>query len=418
MGSIHMTTTAKAWHLALAIVSGSACAGALAQEFSYSGFGTVGAAVSNKDYKYQRFITDNGTVKRDSVLGVQFDAKFSAQWSATLQAKVAPAADNDSKWETSAAWAFVSWRPSNEWLIRAGKVRLPLYLFSENLDVGQSYEFVRMPTEMYSISPTTDIAGLYVTRNWALDSGDLSLDVYSGRAPTVMQRSYSRDTGTAFISVTTRVTGGVLTLRAEDSTWRLGLHHAKSDFNDDQIQAPATIQNIPLGGGYNVYLPTAFVREFRNDIVTFGFDISLPSDWRLIGEFERNFQRDIALGANTAGGYLSVLRKMDRITPYVTVASLKTVGATARTRQDIADVVAPPLFEADQRQLLDTIPFYDQYSLSLGASYALTPQSKLKGEWMHTWINKGSAMVDSPAGAAPVSNDTIDVLSLSYNFVF
>mgnify|MGYP003417478779 CR=1 FL=1 len=90
-----MTTTAKAWHLALAIVSGSACAGALAQEFSYSGFGTVGAAVSNKDYKYQRFITDNGTVKRDSVLGVQFDAKFSSQWSATLQAKVAPAEDNE-----------------------------------------------------------------------------------------------------------------------------------------------------------------------------------------------------------------------------------------------------------------------------------------------------------------------------------
>ena len=68
--------------------------------------------------------------------------------------------------------------------------------------------------------------------------------------------------------------------------------------------------------------------------------------------------------------------------------------------------------------MLDTTPFYDQYSLSLGASYALTPQSKLKGEWMHTWIGKGSAMVDSPAGAGPVTNDTIDVLSLSYNFVF
>lgn len=413
-----MTITAKAWRLALAIVSSSTCAGAIAQEVTYSGFGTVGVAASNKDYTYQRFITDNGTIKRDSVLGVQFDAKFSAQWSATLQAKVAPALDDDGKWEASAAWAFVSWRPSNEWLIRAGKVRLPLYLFSENLDVGQSYEFVRMPTEMYSIAPTTDIAGLYVTRNWALDSGDLSLDVYSGRAPTVVQRSYSRDAGPIFISVATRVTGGVLTLRAEDSTWRLGIHHANSGFNDDQIQAPATLQNVPAGGPYNVYMPTASVRKFRNDIVTFGFDINLPDDWRLIGEFERNFQRDIALGANTAGGYLSVLRKMDRITPYVTVASLKTVGATARTRQDIADVVAPPLFEADQRQLLDTIPFYDQYSLSLGASYALTPQSKLKGEWMHTWINKGSAMVDSPAGAAPVSNDTIDVLSLSYNFVF
>ena len=57
MGSIHMTTTAKAWHLALAIVSGSACAGALAQEFSYSGFGTVGYTISDQANHYQRFIS-------------------------------------------------------------------------------------------------------------------------------------------------------------------------------------------------------------------------------------------------------------------------------------------------------------------------------------------------------------------------
>jgi len=414
-----MSITAKTWRLALAVVvAATTGVGAQAQEFSYSGFGTVGAAVSNQDDNYQRFVSDNGTVKRDSVLGVQFDAKFSAQWSATLQAKVAPAMDDDRKWETSAAWAFASWRPNNEWLIRAGKVRLPLYLFSENLDVGQSYEFVRMPTEMYSIAPTTDIAGLYVTRNWALDSGDLSLDVYSGRASTVVQRVYSRDMGAMFISANTRVTGSVLTLRGEDSTWRVGVHHAKSGFNDDTAQAPAALQNMPLGGPYSVYVPTAYVREFRNDIVTFGFDLNLPHAWRLIGEFERNFQRDIALGANTAGGYLSVLRKMDRITPYVTLSSLKTVGATARIRRDLAEVVAPPVAEASQRILLDTTPFYDQHSLALGASYALTPQSKLKGEWLHTWIGKGSAMVDSPPGAAPISNDTIDVLSVSYNFVF
>ncbi len=411
-----MTVITMASRVALALVSAGACVGAGAQEFSYSGFGTIGAAVSNQDFPYQRFISDNGTVRRDSVLGVQFDAKFSAQWSATLQAKVAPAPDDDRKWETSAAWAFVSWRPSNEWLVRAGKVRLPLYLFSENLDVGQSYEFARMPTEMYSIAPTTDIAGLYVTRNWALDSGDLSLDVYSGRAPEVVQRTHSRDGGLRFLSVNTRVTGGVLTLRAEESTWRLGLHHAESAFNSGARAASALQEPSP---GY--YVPVLDAEKFSNDIVTLGFDVNLPDAWRVIGEFERNVQHDIPLGANTVGGYLSVLRKLDKVTPYVTVAKLKTVGEPARRWRELSQVDTGEPFpgaDAFQREMADSMPFFDQYSLSLGASYALTPQSKLKGEWTHTWIGKGSAMVDSPAGGAAVANDGIDVLSVSYNFVF
>ena len=46
--------------------------------------------------------------------------------------------------------------------------------------------------------------------------------------------------------------------------------------------------------------------------MTFGFDLNLPNAWRLIGEFERNFQHDLALGANTAGEYVSVLRKINQ----------------------------------------------------------------------------------------------------------
>ena len=68
--------------------------------------------------------------------------------------------------------------------------------------------------------------------------------------------------------------------------------------------------------------------------------------------------------------------------------------------------------------LADAIPFYDQQSLMLGTSYALTPQSKLKAELMHTWVGQGSAMIDSPAGGPPVSHEGLNVLSLSYNFTF
>jgi hypothetical protein len=413
--------------VALGAVAAAAAAlslGASAQDFSFSGFGTLGYAVSDKDYEYQRFINDNGTLKRDSVAGAQMDVRFTPEWSATLQGKVAPAIDDDSKWKASVAWAFVSWRPNNEWLVRAGKVRLPLYLFSENLDVGQSYDFARMPTEMYSISPTTDIAGLYLTHNWAFATSDLSLDVYSGRAPRVVQRIYSRDVGVQFEDVSTRVTGAVLTLRSEDSTWRAGLHHAASKFNGPSAPASLQYQPLPIPGlGY--YVPATYTDKFSNDIFTVGFDMNLSPQWRVIAEYERNFQHDLAQGANTSGGYVSLLRKFDKFTPYVALSKLKTLGSPARAYESLSQLPNVPSYipggdqiNAGQRRLLDSIPYFDQESLALGMSYTLTPQSKLKAEFMHTWVGKGSAMIDSPAGGPPVAHEGINVLSFSYNFAF
>lgn len=76
------------------------------------------------------------------------------------------------------------------------------------------------------------------------------------------------------------------------------------------------------------------------------------------------------------------------------------------------------VINASQRRFADSIPFYDQHSLAIGSSYALTPHSKLKAEWLHTRVSKGSSMIDSPSAGPAVSNTGIDVLSISYNFAY
>lgn len=378
-----------------------------AQELSYSAFGTAGLSVSDQSYRYQRFIDSDGTLKRDSLFGAQVDAQFTPEWSATLQTKIAPSMRSDGKWDVSASWAFASWRPSNEWLVRAGKVRIPLYLFSENLDVGQSYDFVRMPTEMYSIAPTTDITGLYVTRSWSLPASELSVDIYSGAAP-VWVRFHGRDTGTGFFEVKTRVTGSVVTWHADKTMWRAGWHHAQTKArNGNQFAAEV----MPMFGFYGV---SGYTPDIANDIVTVGLDQELAGGWRLLFEFERNIQHKTDLGANTAGGYLGLLKSIDRWTPYAAVSALKSVGAPARIRK----ALDPLDFVPQERMLADSIPYYDQHSIAVGTSYALNPHSKIKAELMHTWVKRGSAMVDSPDPGPAVSNQGINVLSVSYNFAF
>ena len=176
--------------LAAFIAAGSITASAA--DISLSGYGTAGYAQSDKSYDYQRFVNKQGTFKRDSVLGVQMDAKLSDEFSFTLQGKVAPSLKSDDSIVASVSWAFLSWRPSNDWLVRVGRIRVPIYLNSENMDVGSTFEFARLPAEVYTSAQTTDGDGIHVSKTWNLDAGELTLLGYHGSAKT-HYRFYRRD---------------------------------------------------------------------------------------------------------------------------------------------------------------------------------------------------------------------------------
>ena len=60
---------------------------------------------------------------------------------------------------------------------------------------------------------------------------------------------------------------------------------------------------------------------------------------------------------------------------------------------------------------------YDQSSWSIGTSYALSPTSKIKAEWMRVRIGQVSSLVDAPPGSN-IRNQSINVISLSYSLVF
>lgn len=417
---------------AVCFITGLGCAlasvPAHAVDLSASGFGTLGYAVSDQPYNYQRFVDEGGTFKRDTVLGGQLDAKFSAEWSATVQAKVAPSLNNDEDWSLTASWAFVSWRPGNDWLLRLGKQRVPMYLNSENMDVGQTYDFARLPFEMYGISPSNDFKGLYVSRTWMPDLGETTLDVFHGEAD-LQARAHSRDLGAIFTPVCTTITGGVLTLKQDSSTWRLGMHHTVTRRRDGQ-DLPSHYPFVSVAPGVGYYAvrpemagaePVGTTGSIVNDVITLGGDMEVAPNWRLVGELARNIQMRTENGANTAGGYVAVLHKIGAFTPYVSYARLRSMGVSVQVADSLnaAQASTPnPALNPSQRAASDIIMVYDQDTLAIGSSYALTAQSKLKAEWARTRIGNRSATVDSPAGEDVVRRQRINVLSLNYSFVF
>lgn len=388
-----------------------------AVDLTWSGFGTVGVAVSDLPYKYQRFIDNQGTFKRDTVLGGQLDARLSPQWSATVQARLAPSDHSDSAWQAALTWAFLSWRPSDDWLIRAGKIRLPLMLNTENNDVGATFDYARLPQEVYSISPLTDLVGLGVSKTWFGESMEWIAEAYGGKVETNW-RYYGREMtpdhsspGSWFMTYNIRSTGLVLTARSLDNTFRIGAHRVEASRDGAKIGTPIInvggVYQFGVGGDDKVIIP----------LFTAAASVLFPANVRLSGEYARIKIDSSSEGLNRWGAYVSLSKRMGAWTPYVYYAKAKSTDAALAKYQAINSNVVPAPFVASQKFMADIIVPYDQSTVALGTTYRLTPSSLVKAEWSQTNTGVASSLVDAPSGGDS-ADKTINVFSLSYNFTF
>lgn len=405
-----------------------------AADILFSGYGTLGYSRSDQPYAYQRFIDDKGTFNRDSLFGVQMDAEFTPRWSATVQARLGPSDNHDSQWKPTVAWAFVSWRPDNDWLLRAGKLRIPGYLNSENMDIGTTFDYARLPVEMYSISPTLDFIGTSFNKMWGLDKGDISLEGYMGKS-AIEARGYLRDgvpgllpSGAFFAPVDIDARGLVLGYRHSRNIFQVGLHRGTVTRKDGQLW-PAYWQEINVGGvGFYNLQPGLFGLPGRDNftlsILSLGADVGLGNDVRLATEYAvRRVVSSLDGGLSSSGGYISLRKSIGSWTPYVYYARLRTADDMLALYQRLNSTMIPPVFpgaafiNSTQKAGADFLQAYDQHTWALGASYALSPTQKIKAEWQRTGIGITSNLVDGLPGNN-INHQNINVFSLSYNFAF
>lgn len=410
---------------------------------SLSGFGTVGAAISDQPWRYQRYIRDRVSMERDTAFGAQADVQLSPRWSLTVQARLAPAVERDKGWELTPSWAFAAWRPDNEWLLRAGKLRLPFLMRSEQQDLGQTYAEARLPAEIYTLPPTSDFAGGHVARAWSHGEHDLTVEGYIGNSD-LTKRFWVRSAvpspvpgqppvvpaGELYSKVNVSVAGLVLTWRQEALSVRAAVHQARAR---SAVGAPMLVSPVwaPLGPGIGYWqtsnqMPGPGVQEVsrvRNDAVTVGAEWAAPAGWQLTGEYLYVRQRDTDFGLGGWAGYATAARSVGAWTPYLTLAAVRSSRVTAEWRRLLDTTTVPAgvpgaaLLDASMQMRADSLMVLRQDSLAAGASYRLSPQSRLKVEWLHTRA-KQSSLFDLPAGTPLHAPRRVNVLSASYSFAF
>jgi hypothetical protein len=406
-------------------------------DLTWSGFATLGYAQSDADYGYQRFINKKGSFKRDSLIAGQVDWRITPQWSATLQVKLAPAEDSDDAYSAKAAWAFVAWRPNNDWLVRAGKLRLPLYLNSESLDVGVSSDMARLPFEMYSIAPTNEILGASVGRNFSWGEQDISLDAFTGQAD-VTARLWRRDglppfvpAGASFKTVNVKISGLILTGRDPSLTWRVGLHSVRTR-SADGMSIPVSYPRVDVGPGLGYWKvndaqpgpPIAVANTIRNLAFTLGGEWQIDPTWRVASEFVRMRQLDTEVGSDSKAGYVALFKRFGNFTPYISLSRQRSndeiLEWNRRLTQDQLPAFIPGAAQnnAVQRVAGESLYAFDQRSLALGLTYALSSTAKIKGEWMQTKVGKASNHFDVPAGQADPQGLRVNTLTFNVSVAF
>lgn len=411
-----------------------------ATEISFSGFGTIAYSRSDQAYQYQRFVNQAGTFKRDTLLVGQMDAMFNPEWGATVQTKLSPALSNDQNWQPTVSLAFLSYRPNNNLLLRAGRLRVPLYMNSESMDVNAAFSAAKLPIEVYSLTPATDLVGASFVKTWVLGDNELNLDGYWGTSNSNW-RFYKRDSATPIwypISVDSK--GLLLTLHRDEDTYRVGLHQAGIKMSDG-LGVPLTLNPIALNpattgltGSASAQVlsltPLGFPAPARSlkmsmNMVNVGADIAWRDGFRTVGEFARTRTKGAETDPDGDSFYLSLVKNIGQWTPYITYSQVRTRNTSIYTAVNTARVApaAPALsalanaVNSGQRAAADVIAVYDQHSWIVGTAYALNAKSKIKAEWVQVRTGAASNFVNAPAGSDS-GNRIINVYALSYSLLF
>jgi len=118
---------------------------------------------------------DDISFKNESVFALQLTADLQEKLTATAQIVARGENDFDADFE----WAYLTYEFSDDLQLSAGKMRLPLFRYSDFLDVGYTYRWVRPPQSVYNL-PFSTYEGLSLLHTTQLGDWDSTVQVVYG----------------------------------------------------------------------------------------------------------------------------------------------------------------------------------------------------------------------------------------------
>lgn len=361
------------------------------------GFLTAGTVmIDEPDATSDSLINDRVGFEYDSRMGLQFAAKINQKLDFTSQLLARARVEG---WDVKSDWAFAEYDINNQISVRAGRIRLPLYLASEYVEVGHAYPWVRPPVEVYRLVPVNTISGVSVPLKANLGGMDVLVQPFAGSLRNrIMSRNLMADVNSEnMVGASFDLSNDTVRFHAMAFTGKVDAH----------VPVPIPLATIPGVGVVtgDVDLPLIQTSDFT------AWDVGLSVNWHNI-VFMTEYAADnagIALD-DQSGWYATLGYKMGATLPYITYAQ--------RRSDDISD--DPKTISFDPAFL--SVFKQDQDSISVGLRHNIDRNSAIKFE-----VQQSSAQDDTcglidagPAGCGgnfPV-NGSYTMYSIAYDVMF
>ena len=173
--------------LATAVLS--VLASSSAQAIQFDGFMTAGAAMivdiddADKGNIYigglgDRGITEDLTFEKDTRFGLQISSDVSENMSVVAQLL---GRGDQGNFNAIVEWAYIDYEFHDFASVHVGKIKQPVYLVNDYVEVGYAYPWIRPPQEIYLLNnPLNTVNGIELLLQFPVGPGTLSLQPYIG----------------------------------------------------------------------------------------------------------------------------------------------------------------------------------------------------------------------------------------------
>lgn len=278
-------------------------------KFKFNGYMTAAVAVSDEDKANYFGISDTPSFNSDSMVAVQAEAKINEKASATVQL-IARGIDD---YKVEAEWMFLSYKAMPDLSARAGRMRLPVYMNSDYVEVGYAYPWVRPPFEVYGLVPIFAFDGidLYYTHSYGEWTFNLQPFFGSSNKDVTIQRIPTSVSLHNIWGAATSVSNGWATLRLGHAQFEADLEMPSVGFKEEERDAGLSSLGVELK----------------------------PDNWLIMAEYVKRYAASQAVSDMNAW-YLMGAYRIDNLMPNITFASARNNNSVDRNQTDQDSITA------------------------------------------------------------------------------
>ncbi|WP_169308325.1 porin [Ferrimonas aestuarii] len=226
----------------VAALESSAQSDSWVNSLSINGFANIVVGQSDNDSGYLGY-DEEVDFENESLFALQFNYQVTDRIETVLQ--LAARGEND--WDVEAEWAYASYQFDNAAKIRAGRLRLPLFMDSDYLEVGYAYPWMRPSDEVYSLFPVQSYTGIEYIKPVLVGDGELRIQANYGQ--TTIDENFTESMDVASIKLRD-IIGASFTYELDELTLRSNYYAANLE-SDEAYMDGSKGEFIGLGGRWD-----------------------------------------------------------------------------------------------------------------------------------------------------------------------